>query len=143
MPIQTSVTPMMPATGIRLRADLHHGLDNHVFVPYPSGDRFVAVFPKNSTSYAESYHRRCMEINSEVSVEFLYARFAYSIIHILRTTAMIEPMAQIAVRPSIHQFAHHRSMSGRAREMPPVCQGSSETSIQEFNEDTSMYSISL
>ena len=32
--------------GIRLRADLHHGLDEHVFVPYPSGDRFVAVFLK-------------------------------------------------------------------------------------------------
>ena len=57
--------------GIRLRADLHHGLDNHVFVPYPSGDRFVAVVLKNSTDYAESYHRRFVGIHSEVSAEFL------------------------------------------------------------------------
>ena len=32
--------------GIRLRADLHHGLDNYVFVPYPSGDHFVVIFLK-------------------------------------------------------------------------------------------------
>ena len=29
--------------GIRLRADLHHGLEHPVFVPYPS-EIFVAVF---------------------------------------------------------------------------------------------------
>ena len=40
--------------GIRLRADLHHGLDNYVFVPYPSGDRFVVVFLKYIIGYAES-----------------------------------------------------------------------------------------
>ena len=113
MPIQTSTAPTTPAT-VRLRADLHHGLDNHVFVPYPSGDRFVAVFLKNSTGYAESYHRRFVGIDSEVSAEFLYARFAYSIIHILRMTAMIEPMTHIAVRPSIHEFAQYHSMPGRA-----------------------------
>ena len=54
--------------GVRLRVDLHHVLDNYLFVPYPSSDRFVAVFLKNSIGYAESYHRRFIEINSEVSV---------------------------------------------------------------------------
>ena len=84
-----------------------------------------------------------MDINSEVSVEFLYARFAYSIIHILRTTAMIEPMAQIAVRPSIHVFAQYCSMRGRAKARHAASQGSSEMSISESNEDTSMCPLGL
>ena len=54
-------------------------------------------------------------------------------------TAMIESMAQIGVRPSIHVFAQHRSMSGRV----PASQSSSEASIPESNEDTSMYPLSL
>ena len=84
-----------------------------------------------------------MEINSEVSAEFLYARFAYSIIHILRITAMIEPMAQIAVRPSIHKFVQYCSMRGREKARHAASQGSSEPSIPEFNKGPSMCPITV
>ena len=72
-----------------------------------------------------------------------YARFTYSIIHILRMTAMIEPMAQSAVHPSIHVFAQYCSMRGRAKARHAASQGSSEMSISESNEDTSMCPLSL
>ena len=52
-------------------------------------------------------------------------------------------MAKIGVRPSIREFAQHRSMSGRANVRPPVSQGSSETLIAESNKSSSMCPICL
>ena len=84
-----------------------------------------------------------MDINPGVSVEFVYARFAYNIIHTLRMTAMIELMAQIGVRPSIHEFSQRCSMSGRAKAKPSMSHGSSEPSIPESNDSTSMLPLIL
>ena len=58
-------------------------------------------------------------------------------------TATIEPMAQIAVRPSIHVFTQYCSMRGRAKAMHTASQGSSEPSIPEFNKAPSMCPITL
>ncbi|KAM5541504.1 hypothetical protein V8D89_004694 [Ganoderma adspersum] len=71
--------------GISLRDDVHRCLESHAFVFYPAGnDQFMAYFVRYEgyPEYTELLHRRLVTIHPSVAVEFLYARFAYAVIHI-------------------------------------------------------------
>ena len=73
--------------GISLRDDVHRCLESHTFVFkfYPAGnDQFLAYFVRHGgyPEYTELLHRRLVTIHPSVAVEFLYARLAYTVIHI-------------------------------------------------------------
>lgn len=71
--------------GISLRDDVHRCLESHTFVFYPAGnDQFMAYFVRHGgyPDYTELLHRRLVTIHPSVAVEFLYARFAYAVIHL-------------------------------------------------------------
>ncbi len=73
--------------GISLRDDVHRCLESHAFVFYPAGDdQFMAYFvdSRGYPDYTELLHRRLVTIHPSVAVEFLYARFAYTAIHLFR-----------------------------------------------------------
>ncbi|KAI0762412.1 hypothetical protein C8Q74DRAFT_1318894 [Fomes fomentarius] len=64
------------ANGVTLRSDVRACMDRHNFVFYPTeGGRYVA--------YAQLLHRRLVFMHPRVATQFLYARFAYNIKHLL------------------------------------------------------------
>ena len=71
--------------GISLRDDVRRCLDSHAFVFYPAGSgQFMTYFvqAKGFPEYTELLHQRLATVHPSVAVEFLYARFAYTIIHL-------------------------------------------------------------
>ncbi|TBU27572.1 hypothetical protein BD309DRAFT_604981 [Dichomitus squalens] len=76
------------ANGVTLRSDVHRCLDRHSFVFYPvDGGRFAAYFVRRGDAeYAELFHRRPVDMPIRVSDQFLYARFAYTVINLLHST---------------------------------------------------------
>lgn len=71
--------------GISLRDNMRRCLESHTFVFYPAGnDQFMAYFVRHEgyPDYTELLHRRLVTIHPSVAVEFLYARFAYAVIHL-------------------------------------------------------------
>ena len=77
-----------PANGILLRADVYLCLANHGFIFYPNPDNaqnFIAYFVRRGFSdFPDLFHRRQVTIHSEISIQYLYARFAYAIINLPR-----------------------------------------------------------
>jgi hypothetical protein len=69
------------ANGMTLRADIHLCLGLHEFVIYPAGPRFRMHMLVNDADYTELLHWRPVVIPDRVSIEYLYAHFAYTIIH--------------------------------------------------------------
>ena len=99
----------------------------YVFVPISTmGSSILSSFRTHlryssrfsySVDHPELYHRRPMEINTGVSVEFLYARFAYNIIiiRILQADPLIHLATKIKIPISLlHKHAtNSRYKSGR------------------------------
>ncbi|PIL31156.1 hypothetical protein GSI_05853 [Ganoderma sinense ZZ0214-1] len=79
-----------PGNGMLLRADVHEGLNEPAFVLYPAHSTgedttFVAYFVGGGYEHLpDVFHRRPVAIPQDVPVEFLYARFAHSIINLPR-----------------------------------------------------------
>ncbi|PIL32435.1 hypothetical protein GSI_05137 [Ganoderma sinense ZZ0214-1] len=79
--------------GISLRDDVHRCLESHAFVFYPAGkDQFMTYFvsPRGYPNYTELLHQRLVTIHPNVAIEFLYARFAYAVIHLVLTKEAFE-----------------------------------------------------
>ncbi|KAI0787494.1 hypothetical protein C8Q74DRAFT_1446188 [Fomes fomentarius] len=73
------------ANGVTLRSDVHACIDQHSFVFYPTDQgRYVAYVVGYQLDYAKLFHRRLVAMHPRVAIQFLYARFAYTIIHLLR-----------------------------------------------------------
>lgn len=74
--------------GIALRDDVRRCFDSGAFVFYPAGhdNAFMAYFVGMAgyPDYTEPFHRRLATIHPSVAVEFLYARFAYTVIKLYR-----------------------------------------------------------
>ena len=99
----------------------------YVFVPISTmGSSILSSFRTHlryssrfsySVDHPELYHRRPMEINTGVSVEFLYARFAYNIIiiRILQADPLIHLATKIKIPISLlhRQATNSRYKSGR------------------------------
>ncbi|KAI1784566.1 hypothetical protein LXA43DRAFT_1041611 [Ganoderma leucocontextum] len=80
--------------GVLLRDDVHRCLGSDMFVFYPAGDgdSFMAYFVNAGgyPDYTEQFHRRLVSINDSVAVEFIYARFAYAVIKLLRSISFFD-----------------------------------------------------
>lgn len=74
------------ANGVTLRSDVHTCFDRCKFVFYPTDQgRYVAyIIGHHQLDYAKLLHRRLVAMHPRVAIQFLYARFAYNIIHLLR-----------------------------------------------------------
>ena len=79
---------------ISLRDDVRRCFDSNAFVFYPAGhgDAFMAYFVSEGgyPDYTELFHRRLVTIHPSVAVEFLYARFAYTVIKIFRCNVFFD-----------------------------------------------------
>ena len=73
---------------ITLRGDIQHCLDSHDFVFYPVDDNklMTYVVRPGVDDYAELLHRRLVTLPRRVSAEFVYARFAYTVINLLQSS---------------------------------------------------------
>ncbi|KAI1784575.1 hypothetical protein LXA43DRAFT_208173 [Ganoderma leucocontextum] len=80
--------------GVLLRDDVHRCLDAGAFVFYPvrDSDQFMAYFVDYGCwpDYTEQFHRRLATIHPSVAVEFLYARFAYTVINLYRPNVFFD-----------------------------------------------------
>ncbi|KAM5541520.1 hypothetical protein V8D89_004710 [Ganoderma adspersum] len=80
--------------GISLRDDVRRCFDSNAFVFYPAGhgDAFMAYFigGRGYPDYTELFHRRLATIHPSVAVEFLYARFAYTVIKLYRLNMVFD-----------------------------------------------------
>ncbi|KAM5541506.1 hypothetical protein V8D89_004696 [Ganoderma adspersum] len=80
--------------GVSLRADLHRCLESNSFVFYPARDGagFMAYFveAQGYPDYTELFHRRLASIHPSVAVEFIYARFAYTVINLYRPNVFFD-----------------------------------------------------
>ncbi|KAI1784589.1 hypothetical protein LXA43DRAFT_208645 [Ganoderma leucocontextum] len=83
--------------GIALRDDVRRCFDSHAFVFYPAGnDKFMAYFVDmpGYPDYTELFHQRLVRIHPSVAVEFLYARFAYNVIHLYRPDELLDSVSE-------------------------------------------------
>ena len=121
-----------PANGIMLRPDVQHCFDDCGFVFYPDagtgpcGDSpddgskpFVTYFINDGFSYLpELFHRRRVALHPTVSVEFLYARFAYAIIGLpgmdLLYESVPEPPKIAVARENLRRWAQEQAEKRRA-----------------------------
>ncbi|PIL32441.1 hypothetical protein GSI_05143 [Ganoderma sinense ZZ0214-1] len=99
--------------GISLRDDVHRCFEAGAFVfyPVPSSDKFMAYFVDDGywPDYTELFHQRLALIHPSVAVEFLYARFAYTVINLWRPSMFFDcapnnPEVQVAAA-QINSFA--------------------------------------
>lgn len=67
-----------------LRADIQFVFDRHDFVIWSSDSKFKIHLIKYNPDYAELLHWRDVTLPIRVPIEFLYARFAYTIINSIR-----------------------------------------------------------
>ncbi|PIL31146.1 hypothetical protein GSI_05842 [Ganoderma sinense ZZ0214-1] len=106
-----------PANGILLRADVRLCLDSHAFVFYPADctgeledGTFVAYFVDEGYKLLpDVIHRRPVAIPQDVPVEFLYARFAHTIISLRYHNPMFSsvpdlPMVEV-IRRRLQELA--------------------------------------
>ena len=78
-----------PANGITLRADLGECFDSHGWVFYPDGQgRLMTYVCLPYVDFAELLHRRLVTISRRVSDEFLYARFAHTMVKLVNTASV-------------------------------------------------------
>ncbi|KAI0075850.1 hypothetical protein K474DRAFT_1772959 [Panus rudis PR-1116 ss-1] len=71
------------ANGVTLRSDVHAFFEGNGFVFYPptsDGSEFVPYVCMRVPVYAELLHRRSVVMHTRVAEQFLYARFAYTMI---------------------------------------------------------------
>ncbi|RPD53601.1 hypothetical protein L227DRAFT_396734 [Lentinus tigrinus ALCF2SS1-6] len=83
------------ANGVALRSDIHLCHDRHTFVFYPCepDDYVLYIVVMGEGDYAQLLHRRPVTMPKRVSNNFLYARFAYNIIHHLFDPGFWRPFA--------------------------------------------------
>ncbi|KAI1784573.1 hypothetical protein LXA43DRAFT_208138 [Ganoderma leucocontextum] len=103
--------------GIALRDDVRRCFDSNAFVFYPAGDgdAFMAYFVDTGgyPDYTEQFHRRPATIHPSVAVEFLYARFAYTVIKLNRLSAVFDSVPDnaevkvIAEKRSLEKGSHN------------------------------------
>lgn len=72
-----------PANGITLRTDIHECFDRHGVALYPAEQGFKIHVIKKFSDYAELLHLRTLVMPARVPIEFLYARFAFTIINLI------------------------------------------------------------
>lgn len=123
--------------GVWLSADVRLCLDHGAFVPYPANNAFVAQFIKTDYDYAEQFHRRHTDIQSNVPAEFLYARFAYNVIGLVPGHPL---MAKILV-PLVISIAKSGLENAKPRAGARVSRIPSElSSVKEYADaDTSTF----
>ncbi|PIL32444.1 hypothetical protein GSI_05146 [Ganoderma sinense ZZ0214-1] len=110
------------ANGISLRDDLHRCFDSYAFVFYPvDRDGFMAYFVGEAgyPDYTESFHRRLATIHPSVAVEFLYARFAYTVVNLLHYHGLLfdavednERVKEVAAKLSSNREVRRTKPSG-------------------------------
>ena len=75
------------ANGLTLRLDLGDCFEHHGFVFYPAPeegiDKFITYMCRWKLDYVDPFHRRLVTISQRVSREFLYARFAHTMIKLV------------------------------------------------------------
>ncbi|KAF9527712.1 hypothetical protein CPB83DRAFT_374111 [Crepidotus variabilis] len=69
------------SNGMTLRADIRVCLDEHFFVICPAGSEFKLHMVAGNPPYADLLHWRRITLPDRVPIEYLYARFAYTIIN--------------------------------------------------------------
>ncbi|KAI1793284.1 hypothetical protein LXA43DRAFT_942610 [Ganoderma leucocontextum] len=76
-----------PANRLTLCLDLGRLFERHglVFFPTPVEGKFMAYLCRWNLDYVEPFHRRLVTISPRVSEEFLYARFAHTMIKLVNT----------------------------------------------------------
>ena len=111
------------ANGVALRADVRACLDRHSFVFFPRGDgTFVSYVIKNEKDYAQLLHRRSINIHERVAEEFLYARFAYTVIHLVSPSwdephlSVPIPLSGLAARPVTPRTGPSAGTAGKIEE---------------------------
>lgn len=67
--------------GIALRHDVHHIFDQHMFVFYPVNDRYIVYMVEVNLGYVELLHWLPVVAPKRVAVQFMYSRFAHTIIN--------------------------------------------------------------
>lgn len=73
------------ANGLTLRLDLGCSLEQHglVFYPAPKKHKFMTYVCRWNIDYVKPFHRRLVTIAPRVSDQFLYARFAHTMIKLV------------------------------------------------------------
>ncbi|KAI1784587.1 hypothetical protein LXA43DRAFT_901310 [Ganoderma leucocontextum] len=120
--------------GILLRDDVRRCFDSHAFVFYPAGNNmFVAYFvhTRGYPNYTELLHRRLVTIHPSVAVEFLYARFAYNVIHLSRRNAAF---ASIPENPQVRVWEGILKAEKDARKAAKLASIGEDTSMTEASE---------
>ena len=123
---------------VTLRADVHCCLDDHIFVLYPlQGNTYLAyVLRRGFSDYAELLHRRPVTLPQRVSAEFVYARFAYTVINLLQSSCFDEFPIPDEVLLAEKMRLSEKKMKTAARKRKEPKLGSID------GEDTSTYFVS-
>ncbi|KAM5541503.1 hypothetical protein V8D89_004693 [Ganoderma adspersum] len=129
--------------GVLLRDDVKRCFDSAFFVFYPTGDsdRFMAYFvhPGGYPDYTEQFHRRLVSIDDSVPVEFIYARFAYTVINLGRCSALFD---SIEVNDVVKKVMDQKTSANAAKE-PKLSNGEgNENSDMDSDIETSFASDS-
>lgn len=111
------------ANGVTLRSDVHAYIDQYGFVFYPTDQgRYVAYVVGRQLDYAKLFHRRLVAMHPRVAIQFLYARFAYNVIHLIRRRWAIPsrsfpiPKEVLEVRKAAEEEAEEEANLKRKRE---------------------------
>ncbi|KAI1783217.1 hypothetical protein LXA43DRAFT_904037, partial [Ganoderma leucocontextum] len=104
-----------PANGLTLRTDFVELLAKHAFVFFPAGEGEFMTYMcyPTVTSYLHDLHRRPITIPHRVPEEFLYARFACTMIALVSRRSKLNAFPlPLGIRPSRrsgqqdHQYTH-------------------------------------
>ena len=75
-----------PNNLITLRCDLHRLLDHFIWVLFPTNDGYAVHFLEDTTALSAyaSFHRQSVALPDRIPSSFLYARFAYNILGLVK-----------------------------------------------------------
>ncbi|TBU24930.1 hypothetical protein BD311DRAFT_670717 [Dichomitus squalens] len=101
---------------ITLRRDVRYCLEGHVFVfcPVDHHTFLTYVLREGVPDYAELLHRRPVTFPRRVPAEFIYARFAYTVISLLQSSPYFDDFPI----PDAVKLAEKTRASGQKRNMP-------------------------
>ena len=109
------------ANGILLRADVRRCFDSHAFVIYPADDDdngFVAYFVRRGyPDFPDLFHRRRVTVHPDVPVQYLYARFAHTIINLPRCDDSFESVRESGGKKRKHMEESEEEEGKPAKKM--------------------------
>ena len=111
------------ANGVTLRCDVRCCLDRHGFVFFPVGNKefMTYVIKPTERDFVDMLHRRLVTIPDRVADQFLYARFAYSIIKLPRDPLFAKVALPININvEQIRELRSKRTQEKAGRQMCPA-----------------------